>query len=81
MILIFSFPSNLQNFVFQRLDTNYLRLNIDSVDSPKLHMLLMAVDPDTAVTMHPNTARKVIRALEVSEKWYELVVQVAKYDF
>ena len=42
-----------------------MRVNIDKVDSAKLHALLMAVDRDTAITMHPNTARKIVRALEV----------------
>ena len=49
----------------QKLDTNYLRLNIHRVDGKKLHNLLMRVDADTARTIHPNTPRKTIRALEV----------------
>ena len=49
----------------QDIDTNYLRLHIDRVDSPKLHSLLMLVDNEVAMTLHPNTGRKIVRAIEV----------------
>ncbi|XP_067943496.1 tRNA dimethylallyltransferase-like isoform X2 [Watersipora subatra] len=47
------------------LDTNYMRLHINRVNSHKLHELLMRVDLATARTTHPNQSRKILRALEV----------------
>ena len=65
-----------------------MRVNIDKVDSAKLHALLMAVDRDTAITMHPNTARKIVRALEVCSlklcgmvRWHAPLKQLAPVEW
>lgn len=40
---------------------------LEKVGPEKMHEKLMAVDPETAKTIHPNNTRRVIRALEMAE--------------
>lgn len=44
-----------------------LQVEVDELGAPALHARLVAIDPDAALKIEPDNARRIVRALEVCE--------------
>ena len=55
------FPSPRADLAFR----NKMERDVSSYGNRKLYVKLVKIDPDTAMSIHPNDARRIIRALEV----------------